>query len=131
MAAMKDERTLGEMFAEFSREARSLVQQEIQLAKAEVAEKASKMKTGLGFVVGGGLLVYGGFLAVIAASVLILIRVGLPPWAGALLGGLLLTGTGYAFIQSGLARLRPEEMTPRRTIETLKEDAQWLKTQTK
>jgi uncharacterized membrane protein YqjE len=131
MTTTKDERTLGEMFAELSRETRTLVQQELQLAKTELSEKASKMGKGAALLVGGGLIAYGGLLAIIAAIVLILIVIGLPPWAAALVGGVLVSGIGYLLIRSGLAALRPQELTPRETIDTLKEDAQWLKAQVK
>jgi hypothetical protein len=131
MASTKDERSLGEMFAELSRETRTLVQQELQLAKTELTEKASKMGKGVGLLVGGGLIAYGGLLAIIAAMVLLLIVIGLPPWAAALVGGVLVAGIGYLLIRSGLAALKPQELTPRKTIDTLKEDAQWLKAQVK
>jgi hypothetical protein len=131
MAISTDDRSLGQMFAELSRETRTLIQQEVQLAKTELTEKAGRMAKGAAFVVGGGLLAYGGLLAIIAAIVLVLIAVGLPAWAGALLGGIVVIGAGYLLIRSGLAALRPQELTPRQTIETLKEDAQWLRTQTR
>jgi uncharacterized membrane protein YqjE len=131
MASTKDDRSLGEMFAELSRETRTLVQQELQLAKTELTEKASKMGKGVGLLVGGGLIAYGGLLAIIAAMVLILIVIGLPPWAAALVGGVLVAGIGYLLIRSGLAALNPQELTPQKTIDTLKEDAQWLKAQVK
>jgi hypothetical protein len=131
MATTKDERTLGEMFAELSRETRTLVQQELQLAKTELTEKASKLGKGAGLIVGGGLIAYGGLLAIIAAMVLIMIALAVPPWAAALVGGVIAAGTGYLLIRSGLAALKPKELTPRKTIDTLKEDAQWLRTQTK
>jgi hypothetical protein len=131
MAITKDERTLGEMFAELSRETRTLVQQEIQLAKTELADKASQLSKGAGMVVAGGLIAYGGLLAIIASVVLVLNALGLPAWAAAIVGGALLAGAGYLFIRSGLAALRPQDLTPRQTIETLKEDAQWLRSHTK
>ena len=131
MATTKDDRTLGEMFAELSRETRTLVQQELQLAKTELTEKASKLGKGAGLIVGGGLIAYGGLLAIIAAMVLIMIALGVPPWAAALVGGVIAAGIGYLLIRSGLAALKPKELTPRKTIDTLKEDAQWLKAQVK
>ena len=106
MGTNKDERTLGEMFAELSRETRTLVQQELQLAKTELTEKASKMGKGAAFIVGGGLIAYAGLLAIVAALVLILMAIGLPPWAAALLGGVLVAGIGYLLIRSGLAALK-------------------------
>jgi putative superfamily III holin-X len=129
MALTNDNRTLGEMFAELSREIRTLVHQEIQLARTELTEKVSRLGKGVGFVIGGGLLAYGGLLAIVAAIVLALTAMGLPAWAAALAGGILIAG--YLLIRSGLAALRPDQLTPQQTIDTLKEDAQWLRTQTK
>lgn len=131
MATNTDDRSLGDMFATLSRETRTLFQQEVQLARAELKEKAFKMGKGVGLIVGGGLIAYGGVLGMIAALVLGLIELGLPPWAGALVGGIAVCGLGYLLIRLGIPALRPEELRPRQTIKTLKEDAQWLRTQTK
>jgi hypothetical protein len=131
MSTNKDERTLGELFADLSRETRSLVRQELQLARTELAEKAAKLGKGAGLMVAGGLVVYGGLLATIAAMVLILIAIGLTPWAAALAGGVLVAGLGYLLIRAGLAALNPKALTPQEMIDTLKEDAQWLKAQAK
>jgi membrane protein len=131
MVPRQDDRTLGEMFAALSRDFQTLVHQELQLARVELTEKAARMRTGLVFMIGGGMLAYGGFLAVVAAIVLGLIAAGLPAWLSAFLAGVVLAGIGYLFIKSGLSSLTPKELTPHHTIDTLKEDAQWLRTQTK
>jgi membrane protein len=131
MAPRQDDRSLGEMFSELSRDFQTLMHQEFQLARLELTEKAARMRRGLVFMIGGGLLAYGGFLAVIAGIVLGLIAAGLPAWLGAFLAGVVLAGLGYLFIHWGMTSLRPKELTPHHTIDTLKEDAQWLRTQTK
>jgi putative superfamily III holin-X len=126
-----DPRSLGEMFADLSREFRTLIQQEIQLAKTELAQNASRMTGSVMLIAAGGLIAYGGLLAIVAAVVLGLIAVGLAAWAAALLGGVVIAGIGYALLRAGLASFRPRDLKPRQTIETLKEDAQWLRTQTR
>jgi uncharacterized membrane protein YqjE len=131
MAASKDERTLGDMFAELSRETRTLVQQEIQLAKTELTEKAAKLAKSVVIVVAGALIAYGGLLAIVATIVLALIATGLPAWAAALLGGILILGIGYLLIRWGLAGLRRQDLKPHQTLEILKEDARWLRAHTK
>lgn len=131
MAQEKTERSLGELFADLSRDTRTLIQEEVRLAKTELSEQASAMGRGAGVAVGGGLLAYGGLLAVIAAMVLALIGAGLPPWAGALIGGIAAAGAGYLMVRYGLATIRAINLAPRKTVETLKEDAQWLKEQTR
>jgi len=119
------------MFADLSREFRTLIQQEIQLAKTELAQNASRMTGSVMLIAAGGLIAYGGLLAIVAAVVLGLIAVGLAAWAAALLGGVVIAGIGYALLRAGLASFRPRDLKPRQTIETLKEDAQWLRTQTR
>ena len=131
MPAHHDDRTLGEMFAELSRDFKTLVQQELQLARVELSQKAITMRKGLVLMVGGGLLAYGGFLAIIAGIVLGLVAAGLPYWLAALVAGVVLGGLGYLLVHSGVASLRPDQLTPHHTINTLKEDAQWLRTQAK
>jgi hypothetical protein len=126
-----DPRSLGEMFADLTRETRTLIQQEIQLAKTELSQNASRMTGSVTLIAAGGLIAYGGLLAIVAAVVLGLIAIGLAAWAAALLGGLVIAGIGYALLRVGLATFRPRDLTPRQTIETLKEDARWLRTQTR
>ena len=126
-----DSRSLGDMFADLTRETRMLIQQEIQLAKTELARNASRMTSSVTLIAVGGLVAYGGLLAIIAAVVLGLIAIGLVAWLAALLGGLVIAGIGYALVRAGLASFRPSQLTPRETIETLKEDARWLRTQTR
>ena len=119
------------MFADLTRDTRTLLQQQVQLAKAELAQNASRLRGSVILIAAGGLIAYGGLLAIVAAVVLGLIAIGLAAWAAALLGGVVLGGIGYALLRAGLASLRPRDLTPRQTIETLKENARWLRTQTR
>ena len=119
------------MFADLTREARMLIQQEILLAKTELAHNTSRLLPSATMIVAGGLIAYGGVLAIVAAVVLGLIAIGLVAWLAALIGGVAIAGIGYALVRAGLASFRPKELKPRQTIETLKEDARWLRTQTR
>jgi hypothetical protein len=111
MATNTDSRSLGEMFADLTRETRTLIQQEIQLAKTELAHNASRMASSLTLIAAGGLIAYGGVLAIVAAIVLGSIAIGLAAWAAALLGGIVIAGIGYALLRAGLASFRPRDLT--------------------
>jgi hypothetical protein len=52
-------------------------------------------------------------------------------WLSALLVGLVVVAVGYFLIKKGLDALKREDLAPRQTIETLKEDGQWIKDQTR
>jgi hypothetical protein len=80
-------------------------------------------------IVGGGALAYAGLLAVVAACILALVRLGLAPWAASLIGGIVVLGIGYGLIQAGVSALRRDQITPAQTVETMKENAAWVKNQ--
>jgi len=126
MSRPTDDRSLGELLGDLSREVTTLVRQEMALAKAEVGQKASKIGKDVGFIAAGGLVAYAGVLALVAFLILALDHV-MPLWAAALVVGLVVAGAGAALVMQGLNHLRKADLAPRETIETLKEDARWMK----
>jgi hypothetical protein len=126
----RDERSLGELFSELAQETTTLVRQEVQLAKTEMGQKASRVGKDLGFLAAGGAVAYAGLLAVLAGVIVLLGQV-IPMWLSAILIGLVVAGVGYFLVRRGLDALKREDLTPRQTIETLKEDQQWAKDQTR
>ncbi len=124
----KDERSLGELFADLARDTATLVSQEVTLAKTEMTAKATRVGKDIGFLAVGGMIAYAGLLAIIAGVILLLAAI-VPLWASALIVGLVVAGIGYVLVQRGLTALKREDLTPRQTIESLKEDTQWAKEQ--
>src|SRR5690348_6596943 len=96
-----DDRSLGDLFAELSRETTTLVRQEITLATTEMTQKATRASKDVGFLVVGGAVVYAGALAIVAAIVLILGQAGVPWWLSALIVGVVVAGAGYILIRRG------------------------------
>jgi hypothetical protein len=130
MQQTRDERSLGELFAELTRETSTLVRQEVNLAKTEMTQKASAVGKDVGFLAAGGAVLYAGVLALLAAIILALTALGLPAWLAALLVGVVVVGIGAFLVQRGLTALRRTNLAPQQTIETLKEDTTWVKQQT-
>ena len=127
-----DNRSLGELFAELAQETSTLVRQEVTLAKVEVSEKASRAARHLGILAAGGALAYAGLLAIIAGVIYLVAEIDVVPlWLAALLVGLVVAIVGYLLVRKGLDALKREDFTPRQTMETLKEDQQWAKDQTR
>jgi len=129
MHQRREEPSLGELFADLTREMTTLVRQELQLATTEISQKASTIGKNMAFLAVGGAIAYAGLLAVIAAIIMILGSF-IPWWLAALVVGLGVAGLGYILVQKGIAALKTIDMTPRRTITTLKEDVTWAKQQT-
>jgi uncharacterized membrane protein YqjE len=130
MQEEKDERSIGELIAELSRETTTLVRQELQLAKVEMSQKASRAGKNVGFLVVGGVVAYTGLLAIMAAVIIVLGNV-LALWLSALVVGVVIAAVGLVLVIKGANTLRQEDPTPQETIETLKEDREWLRDQTR
>jgi hypothetical protein len=124
------ERSIGELFGELSQDVALLVRQEAQLAKTEMQQKLSKVTADLASLATGGIVALVGGLALTAALILLLIDpVGLTPWLAALVVGLVFGIIGWILLQRGIKDLKRTDPTPRRTVETIKEDIQWAKEQ--
>lgn len=125
-----DNRSLGELFSELTRETETLVRQEVQLAKVELSQKASSIGKDIGFLAAGGAVAYAGLLTLIAFVVLWLGN-AIPLWVSALLVGVVVLAIGGVLVKMGLDHLKNTNLAPKNTIETLQEDARWAKDQTK
>jgi hypothetical protein len=121
---------LGDLFSDLATEMSNMVRQEVALAKVEVSQKAKYVGRNVGYLVVGGAVAYAAMLAVIAAIIMLLDKV-MPNWGAALLVGVLVGGIGWLLIGKALSALQQADVTPRQTVETLKEDATWMKQQIK
>jgi xanthine/uracil permease len=129
MAQDRNERSLGDLFSTLTRETSTLLRQEVQLAKAELTESATQAARGIGMLAAGGAVAYAGLLFVLLAVVFGLIKVGLEPWLASLIVGLVVVAIGAILVLRARASLKPANLAPQKTVETLKEDAQWAKEQ--
>lgn len=125
MADKLDNRSLGDLLAELSRETGQLVRKEIELASTEMTAKAKQAGAHISVAAAGGALIHAGVLVLLAMLVIALSELGLEPWLAALIVGVLTIGIGYLLLNRGMAGLRGTSMVPQQTIETLKEDARW------
>lgn len=125
---LQEERSLGDLFSELAEETSMLVRQEVALAQTELTEKATRVGKNVGFLVVGGAVGYAALLAVLAA-VVIGLAVFMPAWLAALIVGIGVGAAAYMIISPALEALKKTDLTPRETVRSLKEDAQWLKNQ--
>jgi len=125
----KDERSLGELFSELATETSTLVKQEVALAQTELTLKATKVGKNVGYLVVGGAVAYAALLAFIAALIIGLGHLLDNYWLSALIVGIVIAVAAVIMIMSALSALKNTGITPNQTVETIKEDAQWLKDQ--
>ena len=116
---------------ELAQQTSTLVRQELALARAELTEKGRTAGVGVGLIGGGGGLALFAFGALTAAVILLLDK-AMAAWLAALLLAVV-----YAAIAAVLALRGKERIAestppvPEQTVETLKEDVEWAKTQTR
>jgi Putative Actinobacterial Holin-X, holin superfamily III len=125
MAEQLDNRTLGDLLAELSRETSTLVKKELELASTELSAKARAAGSQVAIAAAGGALMHAGFLVILAAVVIGLTQAGLEPWLAAGLVALATMAIGYVLMNKGMTGLRRMPIAPQQTIETLKENAKW------
>ena len=134
----KEERSLGDLFSELASETSTLVRQEVALAQTELTQKATSVGKNVGFLAAGSAVGYTALLVILAAVVIGLTQLIssltgwqliTSAWISAAIVGLAVGGVAYFLVTSALAKLKETDLTPKQTVETLKEDAEWLKNQ--
>jgi len=125
MADKLDNRSLGDLLAELSRETGTLVRKEVELASTEMTAKARRAAGHIGVTAAGGALAHAGLLVVLAAIVLALARMGVTPWLSAAIVGVVTIVIGYVLVNRGLSNLRKTSVMPTQAIEAMKENARW------
>jgi hypothetical protein len=109
---------------------RTLIAQELRLARHEIRQEVSKVRTA---AVGAAI---GLSLAIVAALLLLLMLVhvlhevaGLPLWASyGIVAGVLLAGA-VAFLLRARSAASGIHLVPEKTVSTVKENLTWLKEQ--
>ena len=123
------ERPIGELVKDLSQQTSTLVRQEIALARAELQEKGKLAGKGAGMLAGAaaaGLLALGALTAALIA----LLDTAMATWVAALIVMALWAVVAAVLAKAGQSALQRATPPAPQTVETVKEDIQWAKTQT-
>ncbi len=123
----QEERPVAELLRELSEQSSTLVHQELELAKLELAQKGERAGVGAGMFGGAGLV---GLYAVgaLTAAVVLLLATAMAGWLAALV-----VAAAYGLVAGGLAlagRSKIQQATPpvpEQATESVKEDVRWAK----
>jgi uncharacterized membrane protein YqjE len=121
------DRSVGELLKQLANETSTLMRQELELAKAEMREKAGKAGPGFGMWGAAGAMALLA-LGALTAFLILALDGAMPNWLAALVVALV-----YGTIAGLLYRLGKQKVdeagspVPEQTIDTLKEDVQWAK----
>ena len=123
------ERPFGELLKQLSEETTRLVRQEMELAKAELTQKGKQAGAGAGLFGTAGAIGLAALGALTACFILALNAV-MPAWLAALMVAVVYGIIAFVLVKQGQARMRrATPPVPEQTIETVKEDVEWAKTQ--
>lgn len=121
--------SLGDLLKQLSEQTTTLVRQEIDLAKAEVTQKGKQASAGAGVLAAAaivGLLALGALTAMFIA----LLDTAMATWLAALIVTVVYGAIAGALAVVGRGRLKAATpVVPEQTVETVKEDVEWAKTQ--
>jgi uncharacterized membrane protein YqjE len=132
MAAVETNgRSTGELVKDLSNQVSLLARQEIELAKAEMAEKGRRAGLGLGLVAAAGVSALLA-LSTLTACVVLALDGAMPAWLAALI--VALAWSVVAAVLASVGKQKVEQAgtpVPEQTVESVKEDIKWLRDQTR
>jgi hypothetical protein len=122
------ERPAGELLKDLSQQTGTLVRQELDLAKAELAQKGKQLGAGAGLLVGAAVVALLAFGA-LTAGLIALLATAIDTWLAAVIVAVVYAALAGALAMAGRGRIqKAAPAAPEQTIETVKEDVQWAKT---
>jgi hypothetical protein len=111
-------------------DARTLFRQELRLLRDEVLFEIAKIRQGVVAIgMGIGFTVVGGLFSLFMLAHVLHEFAQLPLWACYGLIGVILLAIGAALLLKAKHALESFHVVPRRTLHSMKEDAQWIKEQ--
>lgn len=106
---------------------RTLVREEIALARVEIREQAGRARAAaVSFGIAAAALVFGGAFLLVALATAIADLLEWPVWAGFLVVAALLSLIGFITLASGRKQLQNVHAVPPETVSTLKENSEWI-----
>jgi uncharacterized membrane protein YqjE len=125
------DRPIGELLKQLSQETTTLVRQELELAKAEMAQKGKRAGLGAGMFGGAGASALLGLGALSAAAIAAL-DTAMPLWLAALIVAVIWLALAGVLALTGKSKVQQATPpVPEQTQQSVKEDVEWAKTQTR
>lgn len=125
-AANSQTASMGALFRDLFNDISELIRKEIELARTETMEKVSSASRGAISMAAGGFLAYAGLLFLLAALVMVL-ATWMPYWLSTVIVGGVVLIIGLIMVQAGRSTITKTNITPEKTVDTMKENAEMVK----
>jgi uncharacterized membrane protein YqjE len=126
-----DDRSIAELTKDLLRNVSELVRRELDLARAELAEKGRRLAVGIALVAVGGIILLA-MLGALTATAILALSTTLETWLAALIVTIVAAVIGTIVVFVGVRSLqRGAPPVPDQTVDSVKEDIAWVKTRAK
>ena len=131
--------SIADLIKDLRDEAMLLVRQEVALAKTEISEKMARILRNTAYAIAGALVAFVGLIFILQAAT-VAIGIGLHEagltekqslWASPLILGVIVAIVGAILISKGIAAVKNESLVPEKTVESLKNDKEWIQNKTR
>ena len=124
----RGERAMSDVLRDIIGNVQEMLRSEVRLARAELREEVSQATAAAKLIgIGAGLALLGG--AFLLVTVTLLLALVMPAWIATLIVGAALGIAGMVALSKGRSDFRVPR--PNKTIENVKENVEWMKTQTR
>jgi MFS family permease len=125
------ERPVGDLLRQLAEETTTLVKQELELAKSEMAEKGKRAGVGVGMWGAAGVMGLSA-LGALTAFFILALDGAIPNWAAALIVAAVYGAIAGLFYLRGKRKVDAVgKPVPEEAIDNFKEDVEWAKTRAK
>jgi uncharacterized membrane protein YqjE len=128
--AGENSRSIADVLQDILTNVQAIIRSEVRLAKTEVTEEATRAGRAAGVAAAG--VVTGLFTTwLLLLTSLFALATVIPMWGAALLLFVTMAVVTAVLLAIGKKRFKTVQVTPDKTIETMKENVEWAKSQTK
>jgi hypothetical protein len=121
-----DDRSITQIVRDLLQDVSRIVRDEVQLAKAEFAEKAAHMKIAGGALATAAITALLSLLSLVTACIAALALV-MPVWLSAVIIAVLLGAVAGIAFSRGVHKWKQVDLRPHQTITTMKDTADWVR----
>jgi hypothetical protein len=123
-------RSVSTVLHDIVRDVQDIVRAEIRLARVEVREEARQAVRSSAWLAAGAIGLASAWIFLLW-TVAYGLGTAMPMWAATLVIAVLMGAAGAGLVTSGIRRARRLHAIPERTVESLKENLEWIKQPTK
>lgn len=128
LRTQEDRRSLGELFGNLTDQTRSLLRQEVELAKVEIKQEATRAGKASGKLVAGAVIGFVAFL-LLSWAIAWAIDLAWPRWAAFAIVGVVYAIIAAVLAQAGRKQLQDVNLSPSQAVDEAKETKQWASNQ--